>query len=41
MTKGIVLSLYFHTVRTMQEADSLAAFYDAIENVTVTVEILS
>ena len=34
-------ALCYHTVRSMQEADRLAIVYDAMQNVTVTVEVLS
>jgi hypothetical protein len=31
--------LCYHTVKSMQEADRLAIAYDAMPNVTVTVEV--
>ena len=34
-------ALCYHTVRSMQEADRHALVYDAMPNVTVTVEVLS
>ena len=32
--------LCYHTVKSMQEADRLALVYDAMPNVTVTVEYI-
>lgn len=34
-------ALCFHTVKTLQEADKHAEAYAAMQNITVTVEILS